>query len=304
MPIKVKRSVSDHKGVIGGSQIGATLGISKYQSVHDVWMSFMGMQKEVTEAQQEIFDMGHELEDFIAKQVERIFGVKVRRSNFAYVHPEADWLICHPDRIITGKTEDGKVIGLEIKSSSSYDNARWGEADTDNIPADYLCQCHSYIMTGVCDEVWLVRFSNNRITRYVIKKDEALEADILKKLTKVVEEWKEGVEPPIEDFEEAKKYYTRDTSGDIEATKELIEVVNEWETLKKESKELEARIDAKKAIIVSFMKDKSTLVDNLGNKLATYSKITSERFDSKSFKKDHPEMYSKYSKESSYMKLV
>ena len=304
MPIKVKRNVSDHKGVIGGSQIGATLGISKYQSVHDVWMSFMGMQKEVSEAQQEIFDMGHELEDFIAKQVERIFKVKVRRSNFAYVHPEADWFICHPDRIITGKTEDGKVIGLEIKSSSTYDNARWGEADTDNIPPDYLCQCHSYIMTGVCDEVWLVRFSNNRLTRYVIKKDETLEHDIFVRLEKVVKGWQAGIEPPIEDFEEAKKYYTRDTSGDIEATKELIDVVTEWEKLKKESKELEAKIDAKKAIIVSFMKDKNTLVDNLGNKLATYSKVTSERFDSKSFKKDHPEMYSQYSKESSYMKLV
>ena len=70
MPRTVKRAVDDHKGVIGGSSLGATLGLSKYQSKHDVWLSWKGVEREVTKEQQEIFDMGHALEDFIAKQAE------------------------------------------------------------------------------------------------------------------------------------------------------------------------------------------------------------------------------------------
>ena len=114
MPRTVKRDVNDHKGVIGGSSLGATLGLSNYQSKHDVWLSWKGVEREVTKEQQEIFDMGHALEDFIAKQAEKKYGVKVKKTSFAYVHPQYDWLICHPDRLIVGKI-DGKRVGMEIK---------------------------------------------------------------------------------------------------------------------------------------------------------------------------------------------
>ena len=128
MPRTVKRDVDDRKGVIGGSSLGATLGLSKYQSKHDVWLAWKGVEREVTKEQQEIFDMGHALEDFIAKQAEKKYGVKVKKTSFAYVHSQYDWLICHPDRLVVGKI-DGKRVGMEIKSSSSYDD-RWGEVDT------------------------------------------------------------------------------------------------------------------------------------------------------------------------------
>ena len=200
MPRTVKRDVADHKGVIGGSSLGATLGLSKYQSKHDVWLSWKGVEREVTKEQQEIFDMGHALEDFIAKQAEKKYGVKVKKTSFAYVHPQYDWLICHPDRLVVGKI-DGKRIGMEIKSSSSYDD-RWGEVDTSEVPMDYLCQCHDYIMCDVCDEVWLIRFSNNRLTRYIIKKDEELEEMILSQAAEELSKWERGEEPAIEDFDE------------------------------------------------------------------------------------------------------
>ena len=47
MPRTVKRAVNDHKGVIGGSSLGATLGLSKYQSKHDVWLAWKGVEREV-----------------------------------------------------------------------------------------------------------------------------------------------------------------------------------------------------------------------------------------------------------------
>ena len=74
MPKTTKRNVDDRNGIIGGSSLGAMLGLSKYQSKHDVWLSWKGEERKVTDKQQEIFDMGHALEDFIAKQAEKKYG--------------------------------------------------------------------------------------------------------------------------------------------------------------------------------------------------------------------------------------
>ena len=301
MPRTVKRAVNDHKGVIGGSSLGATLGLSKYQSKHDVWLAWKGVEREVTKEQQEIFDMGHALEDFIAKQAEKKYGVKVKKTSLAYVHPQYDWLICHPDRIVVGKI-DGKRVGMEIKSSSSYDD-RWGEVDTSEVPMDYLCQCHDYIMCDVCDEVWLIRFSNNRLTRYIIKKDEELEEMILSQAVEEMRKWEDGEEPKIEDYEEARRYYSDSTEGDIEATDEILKIAEEIKSLKEQKKTMEDRIDELKAQIIVFMKDKKRLVDHFNNKLFSYTRIEQTNFDTKAFQKDYPKLYEEYTNKSSYMKF-
>ena len=301
MPRTVKRAVNDHKGVIGGSSLGATLGLSKYQSKHDVWLAWKGVEREVTKEQQEIFDMGHALEDFIAKQAEKKYGVKVKKTSLAYVHPQYDWLICHPDRLVVGKI-DGKRVGMEIKSSSSYDD-RWGEVDTSEVPMDYLCQCHDYIMCDVCDEVWLIRFSNNRLTRYIIKKDEELEEMILSQAVEEMRKWEDGEEPKIEDYEEARRYYSDSTEGDIEATDEILKIAEEIKSLKEQKKTMEDRIDELKAQIIVFMKDKKRLVDHFNNKLFSYTRIEQTNFDTKAFQKDYPKLYEEYTNKSSYMKF-
>lgn len=301
MPRTVKRDVNDHKGVIGGSSLGATLGLSNYQSKHDVWLSWKGVKREVTKEQQEIFDMGHALEDFIAKQAEKKYGVKVKKTSLAYVHPQVDWLICHPDRLVVGKI-DGKRIGMEIKSSSSYDD-RWGEVDSSEVPMDYLCQCHDYIMCGVCDEVWLIRFSNNRLTRYIIKKDEELENIILSQAAEELSKWARGEEPAIEDYDEARSYYNEPTEGDVEADDEILKISCELKEIKNQKKLIGDREDELKAKIISFMKDKERLVDHFGKKLFTYKRYETTSFDKDALKSDYPALYEHYVKKSSYMRL-
>lgn len=301
MPRTVKRAVNDHKGVIGGSSLGATLGLSKYQSKHDVWLAWKGVEREVTKEQQEIFDMGHALEDFIAKQAEKKYGVKVKKTSLAYVHPQYDWLICHPDRLVVGKI-DGKRIGMEIKSSSSYDD-RWGEVDTSEVPMDYLCQCHDYIMCDVCDEVWLIRFSNNRLTRYIIKKDEELEEMILSQAAEELSKWERGEEPVIEDYDEARSYYNEPTEGDVEADDEILKAFEELKEIKNSKKQMDDRADELKAKVISFMKDKERVVDHFGKKLFTYKRYETTSFDKDALKDDYPALYELYVKKSSYMRL-
>lgn len=302
--LKVKRDVEDRKGIVGGSSIGAILGLSTYKSEYDAWEDFTGVEKPpVDEKTQEIFDMGHELEGFIARQVERIYDVKVKSSNYAYVHPEHEWLICHPDRIIVGKV-DGKTVGVEIKSSSVYDNDRWGEPDTSEVPMDYLCQCHDYMMCGICDVVWLVRFSNNRLTRYIVERDEDIENTILSKLAKWVNDVNNGYVPAITDYKVACQKYKGLTDGVLEATPEIADTVAELRAQQKINKDSETKIDALKAKIVSFMGDskKKALMYN-GTKLGSWFQTTKTNLDTKALKEAEPDLYAQYEKSSSYMQF-
>ena len=302
---KIKRDVNDRTGIIGGSSIGAVLGLSTYKSSHDVWEDFTGVEKPpVDEKTQEIFDMGHELEGFIAKQTERIFGVKLKASNFAYVHPQYDWLICHPDRIMVGKDESGNTIGVEIKSSSVYDNGRWGDADTSEIPMDYLCQCHSYMMCGVCDKVWLIRFSNNRLTRYIVEKDEETEDMILSQLVTWVHKVNSGWEPPYTDYKDACSKFKGATNDDIEATAEINDIVEELRAQQKIEKEAHNKTDALKAQIVSFIGDsKKKYLMYRGKKLGSFYLTEYPKIDEKALKEAEPKIFDKYSKTVSFMQF-
>ena len=168
---------------------------------------------------------------------------------------------------------------------------------------DYLCQCHDYIMCDVCDEVWLIRFSNNRLTRYIITKDEELESMILAQAAEEMRKWEDGEEPKIEDYEEARSYYSDSTEGDIEATDEILKIAEEIKSLKEQKKTMEDRIDELKAQIIVFMKDKKRLVDHFNNKLFSYTRIEQTNFDTKAFQKDYPKLYEEYTNKSSYMKF-
>ena len=301
---KVKRDVNDRVGIIGGSSIGAILGLSTYKSEYEAWEDFTGTEKPpVDEETQERFDMGHELEGFIAKQTERVYGVKLKVSNFAFVHPSYSWLICHPDRIMVGKL-NGKTIGVEIKSSSAFDSNRWGDADTSQVPMDYLCQCHSYMMCGVCDEVWLIRFSNNRLTRYIVEKDKEMEDMILGRLVNWVNKVNNGYVPVMTNLEQIKKAYNRPTEGIKEATAEIADIVAELKDSNLQKKVLESKIDELKAKITLFMGEdaKRELVYD-GKKIGSWFQTTKTSVDSKKLQEEQPDIYDKYLKTYSFMQF-
>ena len=302
---KIKRDVNDRKGILGGSSLGAALGFSTYKTPYEVAEQYLGKVEEVSAEQQEIFDMGHALEDFVASQIERKWGVKVQRSNFAYTNALDDRIICHPDRLVVGKV-DGKRIGIEIKSSSVYDN-RWGAEGTSDIPMDYLIQCLLYMANDVCDEVWCIRFSNNRLTRYIIEKNEEaveLMQTIVQHAIEFMNNCDKGIMPEPISYKEATSIFNNDTSGDIYASEEVYRVWADWKNIQSEKKHLEEQEDQLKVLLVKFIGDKKILKDEkTGDKLCTYSKVTTTRLDSKKLKAERPEIFEEYSNTTSYMQL-
>lgn len=301
--MRVKREVDDREYIIGSSSIGKWLGVSTYATPYDAYLEYIGKKPDPTPEQQERLDMGHALEDFIAHQAEKKYGIKLKRSNFAYSGPERPWLINHPDRLAVGRI-DGKRIAVEIKSSSAFDS-RWGDEGSDEIPMDYLCQCMGYYICGVpCDEVWLIRFSNNRLTRYVIPEDEKLKESILTALDEIKAKLDSGWAPDPNTYEEAARIFPASEEGTAkEASEGIAKSMERLKEINTEIKGLELEKDSIKAEVVTYLEG-ANLLTYAGRTIAKYSKVETERFDSKSFRADHPQLYDAYLKKSSYMKLA
>lgn len=76
---------------------------------------------------------------------------------------------------------------------------------------------------------------------------------------------------------------------------------NDYRENKRLIEELEAMNDSIKADILAIMGDRETVTE--GAAKATNKTVSSSRFDSSSFKKVHPDLFTEYSRETSYKRF-
>ena len=291
MAAKAKRrriKVDERRGYVGGSSWASVLGLSKYRTSFETYQEYKhGIKKEVSIATQEIFDMGHKLEKFVADMTMEKYGVSLVASPYLYEYEFDKRLGCHPDRLC----KSDPSLAVEIKTSSVYDNERWGEADSDAVPYDYLLQCYSYFacIPGI-ETVWLMRFSNNRLTRYIIHKDEEMLERIIEDITAILDTWDDGYEPVPQSYTEAMERLVLH-SGEAMATGSMIEAYKEYCQLAEKIKECEKRQDELKTEMTGFlsMEECDSVVDKDGNKLFSVIEQRRSSFDKKALLAEHPE---------------
>ena len=300
--MRIKREIEDRKGILGMSGLAAAIGLSTFKTPYDAYLDYTGQKKEPTPEEQELFDMGHALEGFTAKQAEPKYGVKMRESHYAYTDPAHPKLICHPDRLIVGKI-GGERVAVEIKSNTAFDK-RWGQEDTDQVPITYLVQCYGYFACKVpCDVVWLIRFSNNHLYRYIIRPNEEIQNELVQKGEEFCKKVDAGWVPEPTNYKEATEIFTDPVKDSVEADDETMQKITRLSEIKSEMKALSAEEDRLKTSLVSYMNGKEVLSFG-GEVLMTYKKIFQYRFDAKRFEQEHPDLYSQYLKDTSYMRLA
>ena len=144
---------------IGGSDIGAILGLNHYRTPYDVFLD-----KTVPDARPdtagEAAYWGTTLETVVAREYQRRTGRKVQRVNHLLRHPDHDFAIANIDRAIinpdisgTVRWKDGRLTTdslLECKTANSFTAADWGDTGTDSVPYSYLCQCQWYLGVTGC----------------------------------------------------------------------------------------------------------------------------------------------------------
>ena len=85
---------------IGGSDAGAVCGLNPYVSPIDVYMDKSTVVIPEQDRDNEAMRLGRDLEQYVAERFCEETGLKVRRSNNMYVHPEYPFMLADVDRLI------------------------------------------------------------------------------------------------------------------------------------------------------------------------------------------------------------
>lgn len=291
---------------LGGSDIGAILGFSKYRTALDVWLEKTGRIENVVDNLPVRF--GSFAESFVASEYANQTGYTLVHSETGVAHPQYPFMVGHIDRYVFESTSssdelfhsDGSCTAthlLECKTASPFNQSDWGELGTDEVPMSYLVQCLWYLaITNLerCDVA--VLFGNTDFRIYEVYRDKELEELIVAKAAAF---WNDFVQldtpPPAQCESDYQHLFKREITGKaIEADPIFCELTQKLQLLNNEIKSKELEISQIKQTIMGQMGE-AELLTYQGRVLATWkSPKQSYRLDSKKIEIEHPELISQY----------
>ena len=285
---------------IGGSDVSAIAGLNKWKSVVQVFFEkTQAIEKEDIQSESAYF--GNVLEEVVAKEFSKRTDLKVQRRNAILQHPEYPWMLANVDRLIVGEK-----IGLECKTASEYLKKEWGDEE---VPAAYLLQCQHYMAVTGYEAWWIaVLIGGNKFVHKKIERDE----ELIQYLIDIEKDfWINNVEknePPMFDGSDAstellKHLYPEsiaDSFVSLGKQEELLieardQVDREIKVLQEQKVEYENKIKAKLG---------TNEVGGTENYKIYWKSYTTNRFDSKRFKVEHPDLFEQYVKESKSRKFT
>lgn len=275
---------------IGGSDAATVAGVNKWKSPLDLWLEKTGQvdDKEAGEAAY----WGTMMEDMVAREFETRSGHKVRRRNAILRHPEHHFMLANVDRLIVGCK-----IGLECKTTSAYNKAEW---EDDNIPDAYYIQCQHYMaVTGYKSWYIAVLIGGNKFRYKEIKRDDELIAKLIELEAAFWQHVVNGTMPSTDGSDacgNALLTLYPDSNGEEVLLPDTAEIlIREYESANSEEKAAIERKKAAQAALELMLGVNER--GRIGNRIVNWKSVkAAERFDTKLFKVDYPDLAAQYTK--------
>tara|TARA_R100001163_G_scaffold59049_1_gene47623 strand:- start:1039 stop:1965 length:927 start_codon:yes stop_codon:yes gene_type:complete len=270
---------------IGASQSAAVLGLSPWATPFDVWHElvngFEPKEENLT------FRLGRELEPIIRTLFMEETGLKVINDNkirYSNTYP-----------YITTNL-DGMVVGEKVPVEYKTTALGWdGE-----IPDQYFVQLQHQMYVTETTHCYFAILSLGFKKELIIQKYERDDSFIDNMVTELVRFWEEYVDtkepPPLLSISDAKKlYFNEEPDSIIQADDEIYMITKSLQHYENEKKRLDDNIAKSKLQLMTVLENKQELQYN-GTTLVTWKQTKPrEYFDKNTFKKEHPDIYSKYS---------
>jgi len=286
----------DRTKYIGGSDIGAILGLSKFRTPLEVWMEKTG--KEVRQLDSLPLRFGSFAEEFVASEYARATSFELLHDESIYIHPTHCMMSAHVDRFVLGNGLNKPATRLlECKTANPFARGEWGEPGTDQVPMSYLCQCIWYMaITGIeqCDLA--VLFGNSDFRIYEIERDLELEALVIEKALHFWNEYVlKDIPPPAQTEGDYQALFKKsDPTKTIEANPKTVELIRQLQSLSKQSGDVDEQITRIKQHIMNEMKEAEVL-SYQGNVIATWKvPKPSYRLDSKRLEQEEKEVFERF----------
>ena len=279
---------------IGGSDVAPILGISKWSSAIDIWLSKTNQKRDEV-VENEAMTWGKILEPVIRDRFREVTGRKVIEVHAILQNEEHPFMIADIDGLTTD--DNGEPAILECKCVSEFKRSEW---ETD-IPVYYRTQVEHYLaVTGLSIAYVAALIGGNTFVIREVHADKemqamlmAVEADFWRKVV--------NMERPEPDASDACKnlldsIYRGGISEQVVLPDEALEYLDMYieacamEDSAKERKQLASNN------LKEIMGDYNTA--KCQGYTVSWKPVTSERLDTKALKEAEPEIYAKFVKSS------
>lgn len=137
--------LADRKKSLGGSDMGAVLGLNAYASPYTVWMDKTG--KTPDKEQTEWMRLGTDLEDYVAQRFTEKSGLKVMNDTATWRNSKYPHLHANIDRKVVGQK-----AGVECKVTSNQNEKKYRDG---KFIDSYYAQCVDYLAVTEFDRWYL-----------------------------------------------------------------------------------------------------------------------------------------------------
>lgn len=276
---------------VGGSDVAAILGLSKYKTPLQVYQEKRGEIE--PQADNDAMRWGRYLEPVVRQAYADETGHEVRVIDQLVRHPIYEHMIANLDGIVIPEAGPRRVF--EAKTARTADG--WGEPGSDQIPQPYLLQVQHYMaVTGfvVADVAVLIGGSDFRL--YEVPEDRELQDMICHACTEFWERVQAGEPPEPQTYADMIARYGRASRTDAAmADADVLDALKHLRELKTQAHHIELAEEGWKAVVLKAMGECDTLVDPAGKTLATWkASAAPKRFDTAAFKAAHPDLYEQF----------
>lgn len=283
---------------IGGSDVAAICGLSRWKSPMHVYLDKIGQapEEEVGEAAY----WGTVMEDVLAQEFAKRTSLEVRHLPRLMVHPEHDWAAASVDRLIVaapGTGKHGNDVGiLECKTASEWLHHEWQHG---KIPDYYMLQLQWYFgVSGLTWGYFATLVGGNKFYYYEVERDDALVDELMHVCGTFWDKHIIPQVPPQFDGSDAstsllKKLYPSGGGNAVQLgddAQPIIHQLLESKRIRKEAETLEAEAENR----LKAMMETGEVAYFQGKPAFTWKEQTDTRLDSKTLQAECPEIYEKY----------
>lgn len=278
---------------LGGSDIAAVLGLSKWMSATELWLIKTGQKKPDSEPNEAMI-WGTKIEPLLRQHFTELTGKPVVEIHAILQHPKYSFCLADLDGLTVSDT--GEPAILELKTCSAYKQNLWADG---GIPIEYQCQIQHYLMvTGLSKAYCMVLLGGNHIELREVDADLQTQAMLLQAEKEFWLHVQEGSKPPVDGSDAAKELLDDLFKGGIEEEiilpESAIEFMDMYLQASSDAEDAKERMQTASNHIKDFMKDynKARCLQHS----ISWKPVSSERLDSKLLKAEMPEVYAKYAK--------
>lgn len=280
---------------IGSSDAPAVCGVNPYRGAVEVWLEKIGASDDQIDNEKMLW--GRLLEEPIAEEFGKRNSFEVTKPDAIIQHDKHDWMIANLDRLI--RTPEGEGI-LEIKTTSNL--THWNGVVPDYV---HVQVAHQLAVSGHAFAFVAVLLKGQELKTYKIDRDDA----VIDKIIEVEGEfWTNYVEKKVPPAPEALTtkalgiLYPHSNGSLIELPPEAGPLIAKYKAAQASLKLAESQVDFAKAELARMLADNE--VGKCNGEIVKWKTVNQEKVDTVSLKKDLPDVYASYLKQSSYRRFT